>query len=185
MLVDSFSKNERMRSILRSTHRLHLSYFFNYVYVLASQVGKIFICSKQSTAMIYFSKSQKRHDFYSLIAFIKMLLFSISWSHINQTLQTNKTISNIRNRAAQSNNDSDYIYVWFLAGFRKSKGISGLREVMTHLKKLNLKKRLPIYIETTVPRMVAIYQRAGFKFYQKKKIGNQIVWFAKYNNYAH
>jgi len=163
LLTTSFADNKRMLALLRSTHHKHLQIFFSYIYTLVEQCGEIFISTKASTVLLYFQHSKQRHSFKSILALSRFLLFSFSWKNLGKTRRINKVIKQTRNAYAASFGDEDFLYVWFVESLFSS---------------------LPIYIETTVPRMVAIYERAGFSFYAKEKCGNQIVWFGKYGGHG-
>lgn len=182
MLMTSFAGNVRMLSMLRSSHQKHLNIFFDYIYVFVDQIGQIFISGKKSTVLLYFQKSKQKHNAKTYSALLRLFFFSISWKNILQTLTVNRAIAQTRTCEAMASGDRDYLYVWFLAGRDHSAGYRGLYEAMKHLKKVSLEAQLSVYIETTVPRMLPIYRRAGFRFYKEAVCGNQLVWFAKYQN---
>lgn len=181
MLVNSFSKNERIASILRSSQPKHLRKLFNYVYRIVDHIGEVYISPQASNVILYFQNSKKSQSLQSLVALLQLLL-SINWKKIKATLYINKSIKSIRERAAKASNIQDYIYIWFLASADKSGGYAGLLHIKNHIREISQKSRLPIFIETTVPRMVPIYQKAGFMFYETKKVGTLNVWFAKYDS---
>lgn len=184
LLVASFADNSRMLTMLRSAQRKHLQVLFNYIYVLVEQSGQIFVSNTASTVLLYFQQSKRRHCLKSVLAFLKFVLFSLSWKNLRGNIKVNKLIKKIRQSHAIAFEDHDYYYVWFLAGKESTRSYSGMYEAMEHLKIESLFTGLPIYIETTVPRMISIYERAGFHFYAKENCGNQIVWFGKYQSHG-
>ena len=183
LLSNSFADSHRIISMLRSSQRKHLLNFFNYIYVFVEQFGQIFISQNQSTVLLYFQYGKRGSNLKTLYAKAKLLLFSLSVKNLVGTLKFNAFVTRTRTKAAHAMGDSDYIYVWFLAGKEQARSYSGLYEAMEYLKLQYHFNGVPIYIETVVPRMVAIYQRAGFKFYAQEAYGNQLIWFAKYEGY--
>jgi len=184
MLKSSFAQSDRIRSMLRSSNEKHLQIFFDYIYVLVEQVGSIFVSDNQSTVLLYFQKSQQLHNWKTIKAVLRVLLLSLSWKKLKQTITINKAVKRVRRAAVERADEKDYLYVWFLAGREMKSNYAGLYEAMEHLKIESLFSNLPIYIETTVPRMLAIYKRAGFKFYAEENYGDQIIWFGKYSSHA-
>lgn len=183
MLMNSFAHSERILSILRSSKESHLSRFFNYIYVLAEQVGKIVVNGQGTTAMIYFTHKRLRHDARSFLAFIRFLLFGISWRRILKTHFNNRNVKMVRAYHAEKFGDTNYIYVWFLAGLKKG-SYASLVEMIDELRKESSRLGLPIYLETAVDRMVPIYERAGFVCYNRRPVGDQIIWFGKMECHA-
>lgn len=183
MLIRSFQTSDRILSLSRSSHRKHLETFFNYTYVFARQIGHVFVSPSKNNVILYFQKSKKQHTILSLIALLRLILFGISWRKMLQIIKTQKTINSIRNTAAKTMGDSDYIYIWFLARGEKAGGFLELLEPMKHLKIQSKKLKLPLYLETTVPRMVPIYQKAGYQFYNSTTINDLTIWFGKNDNY--
>ena len=180
LLVASFADNSRLLTMLRSAQHKHLQVLFNYIYVMVEQCGQIFVSNAASTILLYFQHSKRRHSLKSGLALLRFVLLSLSWRNLLETIRVNKSIKKTRETYALSFGDQDYYYVWFLAGKESRRSYSGLYEAMEHLKVESLFTGLPIYIETTVPRMISIYERAGFHFYAKEACGNQFVWFGKY-----
>jgi len=179
MLSTSFCKNQRILSFINSACSKHLRNFFNYVYITTEQTGNIFISKNNSNVLLYVKKSNKKTKIKSILALIRLLVLSASRTHLLSALKINKEVKKIRNTEALQCCHSDYFYIWFLAGNISKRGLSGLYDIKKHLTDISHKSQLPIYIETTVKRMLAIYERAGFSIYAKKQIGNQTIWFAK------
>jgi len=181
LLSSAFSESEMTQSILRSSKRNHFYNLFNFVFIYASQVGKIFVSEKRTNVLVYFQKSKQRFNIKSLAALSKFLLYSFSWNRIFESWKIFRNISKSREQIAKENGDRDYIYVWFLAKGEETKGYAGLHEIMNHLKDASIKNQLPIYLETTNQRAIPVYRRAGFQFVCDKVIGDHRVWFGKYD----
>lgn len=183
MLMGSFADSERILSILRSSKEQHLAQFFNYIYVLAEQVGKV-VFNRQGTAvMLLFTQNNLKHNARSIRALIGFLLFGISWMRIMQTVRNNRQVKMVRRYHAKKMGDEDYIYVWFLAG-KEEGNYKGLLEIVEILQEESCRLGLPVYIETAVQRMIPIYKRAGFRCYNERPVGEQIIWFGKMEGHA-
>lgn len=182
MLIHSFSRNKRILSVIRSSSPQHLKALFNYIYVCVEQVGNFFMSKNKSIVILYFRASDKRLTLKTMSA-MGRFLFSFNWKKILTNHFVNKRIKATRNEDAKSVGYSDYVYIWFLAGGKNSGGYKGLLEVIEHLRSLSLSLNLPIYLETTIPRMEAIYERAGFQFYNQQRIGEHLVSFGKFTGH--
>ncbi len=180
MLIQSFAHNDRISTMLKSRHPRHLKAFFEYIYELIERRGRFFLSDNYSTLLLYYQKSQQKPSIGKTLANLKLLIHHLSWNRLWQTVRLSNRIKTIREAEAQKIGDQDYIYVWFLAGKENKHNYAGLYESMEHLKVESIMQGLPIYIETTVPRMVPIYERAGFKCYKQAGLGGQQIWFLKY-----
>ena len=77
--------------------------------------------------------------------------------------------------------DRDYFYVWFLAQIKEEKGLTELVEAKNYILSKAIEFNLPIYIETTEERLLLMYRRIGFVFYDtylNSKTGLK-VWFGR------
>lgn len=181
ILIKSFSHNERILSILHPSKEKALYWFFNYVFELVQSIGDFFVTKCGSNIILYYRNSRRKHNLKSTIALLRLILNS-NISKLWTTLSFNKKVSEIRNQEAHSNSESDFIYVWFLAGNKSSEGYAGFTDIKEYVRNLGAKSRLSIYMETTIPRMLPIYRRAGFKFYKQEVINNTTIWFGKYDH---
>lgn len=180
ILISSFSHNERILSMLGPSKERALYWFFNYVYEVVQSVGDFFVTKCGSNVILYYQNSRKKHNLKSTLALFRLVLNSNIYK-LWATMSFNKQVGKIRNQEARSNSESDFIYVWFLAGNNSSEGYVGLTDIKEYISNLSTTARLSIYMETTIPRMLPIYRRAGFEFYNKEVINNTTIWFGKYN----
>lgn len=180
LLVDSFKNNRRILSMLRIQDRKNLRAFLSYCYHYTKEVGHIYYSAEGNTAILYIQNSRQKPMYYFTMWLMKLVIFSFNWSKLISTIKTNKAVKKIRAAAAEKFGDSDFLYVWFMAGKNPKGGMKGLLKVKDKILSESHKRKLPIYIETTVERLVPIYESAGFKFYHKHELGNINIHFAKY-----
>ena len=180
LLVDSFKSNRRILSMLRIPDRKNLRAFLSYCYHYTKEVGHIYYSAEGNTAILYIQNSRQKPMYYFTMWLMKLVVFSFNWSKLIYTIHTNRTVKKIRAAAAEKFGDKDFLYVWFMAGKNPKGGMRGLLKVKDKILSESNKRKLPIYIETTVERLVPIYESAGFKFYHKHKLGDINIHFAKY-----
>jgi len=182
ILSGAFTQNRTAKATLKSEEDQHFYNLFNFVYEYAKGVGEIFVSEDKTNVMIYFQKRRLRLNFHSLFLLGRLILFSVNWHKMYQHIKVLNRISKIRKLMIQENNYNDFIHVWFLAKGHNTKGYAGLHQIMTHLKRESLEKRIPVFLETTNERLIPIYNRAGFCFYHDEKIRDQTIWFGKFNS---
>lgn len=188
LLVDAFQDNQRIQSILRIPNRKNLSAFFSYCYHYTKEVGHIYYSKEGNTAILYIQNSKKKALYFFHMWMMKLIVFSFNWSKLISTMRTNRVVNKIRANAAKQFGEHDFLYVWFMGGKNHNannlSGMKGMLKVKDKILLESKKRNLPIYIETTIDRMVPIYESHGFKFYHKETIGDITIHFAKNNHHG-
>jgi len=184
VLVEAFKDNMRIRAMLRIPNKENLKALFSYCYHYTKHVGHVYYCKEENTAALYFQNSKaKSINFYSLWM-LKLIIFSFSWTSLVSTIRKNRIIKKIRKKASTKFGDDDFLYVWFMGGKSPNGNMKGMLKVKESIIQESKKSKLPIYIETTIDRMVPIYENRGFEFYKTHKIGKTTIHFAKYNHHG-
>ncbi len=183
-LCEAFQNNKRTRALIGNRNIVFqegLRAILAYCYFMVKKLNGIFISSNRSTYLLYYKKSNFYSTFSDRLHYLYMALFVIGIRRLPKVYRREKLIRKIRQKAIHQNGDSDYWYVWFLAQNKNEKSIKGLVEAKKHIQQLIQKSDLPIYMETTEERLLTMYQRVGFQFYDFKK-DEKIdlkIWFGR------
>lgn len=187
LLVDAFQDNERIQSMLRIPNRKNFKALFSYCYHYTKEVGHVYYSKEGNTAILYVQNSKKKALYTFTLWMMKLIVFSFNWSKLVHTMRTNRIVKKVRANAAQKFGDKDFLYIWFMGGKNTSNTISGMKGMLKVKNKILLeseKRNLPIYLETTLDRMVPLYENYGFEFYHKETVGDITIHFAKNNHHG-
>ncbi len=183
-LCEAFQDNQRMKALLgkrSNAFQKGLNIIIAYCYFMVKKLDGIFISSNRSTYLLYYKKSHFYSTFFDRLRYLYMALFVIGAKRLPKIYLREKFIKGIRKKAIEENGDQDYWYIWFLAQNINEKSIKGLVEAKNHILQLVQDSDLPIYMETTEERLLAMYERVGFQFYTcevQEKTGLK-VWFGR------
>lgn len=188
-LCSAFGDNKRMKMLIGSVAIFpqRLETVITYCFYLAKKIGGIVSSTCRNTYLIYYQKSQMYHSFGDSFRYLLVALFAIRLTRVWGVFQREQRVKTIRNREIAIQKESDYLYVWFLAQRKSYNKLDGLVEVKTHLIKEAKRLMLPIYMETTEERLLPMYERAGFKFYNSVQLtqNGMTLWFGRYDpNYS-
>ncbi|MFZ5939397.1 MAG: hypothetical protein ACOYXB_02380 [Bacteroidota bacterium] len=176
ILSKAFGENPRVLSTIkkgRTDERIRI--MANYAYDLVERQNGVFFSSDSTTAMLYYRKSLKKMDLAQTLRYLRMIFRTIRPLKALVTLKREKMIDRLRE------DPSDYIYVWLLGAIPGNRSLKGLIEVRDHLALLQEKYHLPILIETTLEKMLKLYQYVGFEIYHtwEDESTGITVWFLK------
>lgn len=184
ILSKAFLGNERMRVLIgqkkKSFHKC-IQVIISFCYFMVKKWNGIFITEDQNTYLLFYRKNEYRFSTHNFLHYLYMAFFVIGIRRVAGIFNREKKVKKIRQQQVQKNNDKDYLYVWFLANKNNFLGMNGLVEVKKFLQKKSTELNLPVYIETTDERLLNIYQRAGFAFYDKifDEAAGLTIWFGR------
>jgi len=160
MLSEAFLDNPRvLRTVKKGNTEKKLRIMTEYAYDLVSKYNGVFLSSDQSTAMLYYRKSEHKMNLYDFWRYFRMFMLCIKPSKAPNIQKREKYIGSLRPQGI------DYIYVWLLGNNPQIRGLKGLAEIRSLLDEKSLEYNLPILIETTVERNLKLYQYVGFEIY--------------------
>ena len=171
-LGNAFQHTDRMRTLINkkgTAFKSGVNVVVSYIYFMVKKMGGIFISNNKATYLLYYQNSQHYSSVRDFLHYIYMAFSVVGIQRLWKNFTREKTNKAIRFEQIQKNNHQDYLYVWMLAQRKEEKSIAGLLEAKQHIIDEASKLNLPIYMETTDQRLVPLYERAGFRFYQSRK----------------
>lgn len=183
-LCIAFQDNGRMHALIgkkRNDFSEGIKAVISYCYFMVKKIGGIFRSEDQSTFLLFYRKSEHYFSFRDWLQYLHLAFFVIGVNRIGRVLKREKLIRKTRALQIQKHQDQDFLYVWFLAQKKDYKGLDGLMEAKEYITSKGKKLKLPIYMETTEERLVAIYKRFGFEFYDYREDDSMDlkVWFGR------
>ena len=181
----AFQENKRMKVLVGKGGRAltkGIKVVIAYAYFMVKKWGGIFISKYRSTYLLFYRKSEFHFSILDLLNYLYLAIFVIGIQRVKKVYQREKIIKKTRHSKIEKEADSDYLYIWFLAQKKERKDITGLLEAKNYIIKKSKDLKLPLYMETTDERLVKMYERCGFKFYnylEDASIGLK-VWFGRY-----
>lgn len=184
-LAKAFQDNARMRVLLgkqRDDFLKRITQVISYSYFMVKKIGGLFISKDQNTYLLYYTKSQLYFSIKDYFNYFFLAFRIVGLKRLRKVYLREKKIKNTRQKEIKKQRDKDYLYVWFMAQKKEHQGVKGLMEAKTFIFDQSLKHRLPIYLETTEKRLVPLYEKMGFKFYDilKEEDTKLLMWFGRY-----
>jgi len=158
----AFEQNPRAQAMMKKKDPARsVRLMTEYAYDLVEKFNGIYISQDKTTVLFYYLNSQYRRSLTDYLKYGVMFLRAIRPNQLLPTLKREKHIKSLRPKL------DDYIYVWVLGSDPKTSSIRGLADIRDHLFGLSDKLKLPILIETTVEKLLKLYNYVGFKEYHK------------------
>ena len=179
IVAKAFSESHRLLAIMKKGKaEKRLRVMASYAYDLISKFNGIYLSEDKTTVIFYYTKKQYKRDLIDYYRYLKMYLICIRPEKTFSTLRRESYVKSLRP------NIPDYIYVWVLGSDPNRTSIRGLADIRDHLFKVSDEKNLPILLETTVKKVLKLYQYVGFEIYNEifDETINMPVWFLKRGN---
>jgi hypothetical protein len=176
IVAKAFSESHRLRAIIKKGNpEKRIRVMAEYAYDLINKFNGIYLSEDKSTVIFYYTKKQYKRSFIDYLKYFRMYLICIRPEKTFSTLKRESYVKSLRP------NIPDYIYVWVLGSDPNKTSIRGLADIRDHLFKVSKEKNLPILIETTVEKVLKLYQYVGFEIYNEifDESINMPVWFLK------
>lgn len=153
-----------------------------FAYKAVKRYNGIIQATGRSAYLLYYQKSRFRLSLIDKIRYLQIAISVVGISRLRETLARERLVREIRSTARRRYGDRDYLYVWFLAQ-QRTRDISGLVELKQRIMALAHQRGIPIYMETTEERLVNVYRRIGFDFYQQVSPSSDgsTIWFGRYD----
>jgi hypothetical protein len=162
MVTTAFEQNPRAMAIIKKKNPTRsLRLMTEYAYDLVEKFDGIYLSEDKTTVLFYYKNSQYHRTFMDYLKYGKMFMKAIRFSQLIPTLKREKYIKSLRPPY------EDYIYVWILGSTSERTSIRGLADSRDHIFKLSEKTQLPILIETTIEKLLKLYNYIGFEEYHK------------------
>jgi len=183
LISNAFVDNQRIRSMFNSNIKPQqaLKDLITYCYTLVKKEKQIYVSEDKKTYLLYYQKSRFKKNLVDWVNYLCLAIKVIGVKKIPIIYKKEKKVNSIRNKEALKNGDEDYFYVWFLAQGEKASP-RDLYKAKTFILSKGHSVGLPIYLETTCPRLKRIYESQGFVMYDSFIDDHSGVelWFGRY-----
>ena len=183
-LCAAFMNNDRIKSLITPKKRNRYSKLRNIVtfcYLKASKVRGVYATKDNSSILLYYRKSLDHFSISDVWRYVNLVFFTIGITRVKPIYDRETKVKMIRQSECNRRGDRDYYYAWMLAQRESKNEIASLLQIQRFLKAQALKANLPIYIETTLDRLVPLYERFGYHFYNSyfDLLSGTTIWFGR------
>jgi len=162
MVSTAFEQNPRAMAMVKKKNPARsVRLMTEYAYQLVEKFDGIYLSEDKSTVLFYYQKSRYRRTLVDYLKYGQMFMKAIRPSQLFPTLKREKYIASLRPGY------DDYIYVWILGSDQSRTSIRGLADIRDHLFQLSERLQMPILIETTIEKLLKLYNYVGFDVYHK------------------
>ncbi len=162
MVTEAFEQNPRAMAMMKKKDPARsVRLMTEYAYQLVEKFDGIYLSEDKSTVLFYYRKSQYHRTLLDYLRYGKMFMKAIRPSQLLPTLKREKYIASLRPPY------DDYIYVWILGSTSSKTSIRGLADIRDHLFHMSERLQLPILIETTIEKLLKLYNYVGFEVYHQ------------------
>lgn len=181
----SFENNKRITQMVGSIEKSNQGAVFTlvaYAYLKVKKMGGIFTSSGNTSFIFFYRNSEFFQSWKDWMRYLYLAVFVLDWSKVQGIIKREKAVKKIRTADQKKNGFKDFLYVWFLAQARSYNSLDALMEVKRFIVGKSDYLNIPIYMETTETRLVPMYARMGFKFYDSyhETDADYTIYFAKY-----
>lgn len=176
IITQAFTENPRTMAMAKKKDpERSVRIMAEYGYDLVGGLNGIYLSADKTTVIFYYKISEFKRGFIGSLKYARMFLRAIRPSQLFPTMKREKYIK------SQRANFDDYIYVWLLGSVQSKTSIRGLVDINNHLIKRSKQYQLPILIETTIEKILKLYNYVGFENYHKwhDEAADIDVWFLK------
>jgi len=182
-ISEAFEDNDRMKALIGKEGNIkkYIRSVISFSYHVVKKNEGIFSSKNESTYLLYYRQNEHYFSFRNLMDYLYLAFFVVGFRRIPSVIKREKQIKKTRQLQIQKSGDNDFLYVWFLAQKKDHNGLMGLVEAKNFILQKGKELNLPIYMETTDERLLKMYQRAGFEFYNSitDDISGMKVWFGR------
>ena len=186
LVAESFTDNERISSIIAgegATFTKGIQMLVAYAYLLVKQMDGVFSSTNESSHIFYYRNKKLSRSWRDGLRYLYLAVFIIGIGRVKDILKREKKIKEIRRQDQEKNKHQDFLYVWFLAQAKSYNALDSLMEMKRFIMDKADFLNIPIYMETTEERLVPLYARMGFRFYESHQEKDYTIYFAKYEPY--
>jgi len=184
LIAKAFENNQRLRSMFDTelNPQKSLRHLITYCYSLVKKENQVFMSEDKNTVMLYYRKSRLQKNWVDWLNYLYLALKVIGVKRLPAIHKREKIVSRIRETEMLKHDEKDYFYIWFIAQSKKASP-RDLYKARLFVQEKADALELPIYIETTDPRLKRIYESRGFHIYNsyKEKTSDVTVWFCRYS----
>jgi len=182
-LTNAFCENQRMQRLVGNPFisvQSGIRSIMSYAYLMVKKADGFVEAPFQSTFLLFYQKSKMTFTIGDRLRYFYLAIQVIGLFQVRKTFLRERKLKKIRSTEMKRRGDNDFLYVWFLAQRKEEKSIKGLMEVKQQVIDQSEKLGLPVYMETTEERLVPLYERYGFVFYDKlQEQTGMTTWFGR------
>lgn len=177
LLVNSFDGYDSMEFIAQKKNKRAMTILCDYCLKISMLQESAYIANDRHSVLLLYDHRKKIPFFESLTLKSRLIFRCIGILNVRPVLSYMHLKDKERDKR-------DALYVWMLAAEPVRDKLSSVSDLKDDLFRLSEELGLPILVEATALKNVAIYRRYGFEIYHKEepiKERNFPIWFLRRN----
>lgn len=160
ILTRSFGTNKSTNWVIKQDKckLLRICKLMTYAYEICTKHNGAFISDDKEGAILFDFPINSKYSFTQLIKDLGFIFNVISPERLFKVLKRENYIK-------KHHPNKNYIYLWFLGVSPECQGKGIGSKLLTELNRIADQRNLPVYLETSNPRNLALYKRFGFSIY--------------------
>lgn len=169
ILAASFDDNKSVNFIVKQDgcRAVRLRKLMEYSFELCHRYGAVWLSEDRNACALVLFPHLKKSFYHSLRLDLSLAVSVIGLSNLGKVIRRESAIKKLHPR-------EPFYYLWFIGVSpefqNKGLGTEMLKQVLREAEK----ETLPVYLETSVPRNVAWYEKFGFSIYTKLDFGYEL-----------
>jgi hypothetical protein len=166
-LCNAFKHNERVHALVGeyANFKRGVQILITHCYFMVKKLDGVFVAKNEATVLLYYQNSSHYYTFKDALRYVYLGLRIIGVQQLKTVILREKHVKQKRAVELKKHGETDYLYVWFLGQTAEEKSVEGLFAAKKHIFERAKALKLPIYMETSNQRLLPIYKRIGFEFY--------------------
>ncbi len=177
IITESFQDNPSVVNVLKpgGDQTKKLDVLAKYAYDTSVSRNGVYFSSDGEGVAFCYRYNFKNEGINDYLNQVKLVLGAIGINRLLEVMKRDNYIKSIRPK------DGDFLYFWFFGVSNQGRGGHAAWEIKETIFRISEEKKLPIYLETSVPQNKRIYKRYGFETYHEwsQAKGKKPLWFMR------
>lgn len=157
IIANSFNTNPSVCSVIRKKNKNRsIRALAKFAFHYSLRRDGVYISSDKTGVALCYRYNAKKESVGDYILQAKLLLSALNIRYVPSLLKREAFIKSKRPK------NGDYLYFWMYGVTNEGRGKTAARELKNHIFAESEEKKLPIYVETSVPQNKLVYERFGF-----------------------
>ncbi len=173
IITSTFLDNPSVNRVIKpDAPSKRLAHLANFVFEYAWKRDGVFLSDDKSGVAVCFHNNYKKDNLKDYWEQIKLVKNAIGFNRVFSTLARESYLK-------KHKIDNEFLYFWFFGVKRQGQGTAAAFDLQRRIFELSDQKKLPIVLETSVPKNKKVYERFGFDTYHTWHDDDINLWFMR------
>ncbi len=177
IISEAFIENPSVLHIVKPDQNKarRIKHLADYVYETAKMRDGVFFSSDKEAIALCYVYNIRKEGLKDLFNQAKLVIKTIGIERVLKIIKRDAYVKKQRPK------DGGFLYFWFFGASDASRGSRGAWELKHKVFDRSKALNLPLYLETSIPQNMRVYERFGFETYHvwNDNYGNQPLYFMR------